>query len=76
MKPGAITMDVYVLDASDSVIRRWVNQQANAGGVIELSLPLADQTHYGIWKIKAVYQHQQYFKSFTVEEYCKSSLRT
>ena len=62
--------DVYVLDSTGTLIRRWQYVQPNAGGVIELQFALADQVANGTWKIRVDYKGHSTFKSFLVEEYC------
>lgn len=70
LKAFSDSIDVYMLDPTGSVMRRWLSRQSNLGAV-SLEYPLSQQPVFGNWTIKVVAQGQEESKSFLVEEYCK-----
>lgn len=71
LKAFSDSIDVYMLDPTGSVMRRWLSRQSNLGAV-SLEYPLSQQPVFGNWTIKVVAQGQEESKSFLVEEYCES----
>ncbi|CAD5111927.1 DgyrCDS1188 [Dimorphilus gyrociliatus] len=62
------SMDIYMLDNTGMPIRRWLDQQTNAG-ILDMKMQLSAQPRYGVWKIKTVFEGATYEKEFQVEEY-------
>ena len=70
--PYSDRFDIYVLDSTKTLVRRWLYQQPNAGGIMEGAFPLADQVPNGTWNIRVDYKGHSYYKPFLVDEYCMS----
>lgn len=61
-------IDVYMLDPTGHILRRWLSRQSNLGSV-HLEYKLSDQPKYGEWTIRVIAQGQIEESHFTVEEY-------
>ncbi|XP_055639451.1 CD109 antigen isoform X2 [Toxorhynchites rutilus septentrionalis] len=61
-------IDVYMVDPSGHITRRWLSRQSNLGSV-SLEYKLSDQPIYGAWKIRVIAQGQVEEATFNVEEY-------
>ncbi|XP_031826835.1 macroglobulin complement-related [Nomia melanderi] len=61
-------IDVYMLDPSRRIMRRWLSRQSNLG-TVSLSYQLSDQPVFGEWIIQVIAQGQVEEKTFQVEEY-------
>ncbi|XP_017785160.1 PREDICTED: CD109 antigen isoform X2 [Nicrophorus vespilloides] len=61
-------IDVYMLDPSGHIMKRWLSRQSNLG-TVSLDYQLSDQPVFGEWKIKVVAQGQIEESTFLVEEY-------
>ncbi|XP_037809897.1 CD109 antigen [Lucilia sericata] len=61
-------IDVYMLDPSRHIVRRWLSRQSNLGSV-SLEYKLSDQPTFGEWTIRVIAQGQQEESHFSVEEY-------
>lgn len=70
--PYSDRFDVYIVDPNNALVWRWLYQQPNAGGIMELEFPLADQVTYGNWSVRVDYKGFSYYKKFIVREYCTS----
>uniref|UniRef100_T1IYG4 CD109 antigen n=1 Tax=Strigamia maritima TaxID=126957 RepID=T1IYG4_STRMM len=64
------TVDVYLLDAKWSIVKRWMSRQNNQGP-ISLSYELPQQLNTGQWTIRVVAYGQVEEKQFLVKEYYK-----
>ncbi|CAH1797576.1 unnamed protein product [Owenia fusiformis] len=63
------SMDIYVEDPSRVEVRRWLGQQTNAGGVLEMEFEIADQVKWGAWRIRVEAFGHKYERLFEVEEF-------
>ncbi|CAH2000434.1 unnamed protein product [Acanthoscelides obtectus] len=61
-------VDVYMLDPSGNILKRWLSRQSNLG-TVSLEYQLSDQPTFGEWKIRVIAQGQVEESSFLVEEY-------
>nr|CAI5865848.1 unnamed protein product [Callosobruchus analis] len=61
-------IDVYMLDPSGNILKRWLSRQSNLG-TVSLDYQLSDQPTFGEWKIRVIAQGQVEESSFLVEEY-------
>lgn len=61
-------VDVYMLDPSGHIMKRWLSRQSNLG-TVSLSYPLSNQPVFGEWRIRVIAQNQVEESSFLVEEY-------
>lgn len=68
--PYSDRFDVFIVDPNQALVWRWLYQQPNAGGIMELEFPLADQVTYGNWSVRVDYKGASYYKQFRVQEYC------
>lgn len=68
LKAFTDAIDVYMLDPSGNIMRRWLSRQSNYGAV-SLEYPLSSLPRFGTWTIRVVAQGQIEEKSFMVEEY-------
>lgn len=68
LKAFTDAIDVYMLDPSGNIMRRWLSRQSNYGAV-SLEYPLSTLPRFGLWTIRVVAQGQIEEKSFMVEEY-------
>lgn len=63
------SMDVFIVDDSGTVVRRWLSMQTNAGGVLDMSFQLSEQPRYGVWKVRVKAFGYVYEKTFEVHEF-------
>jgi len=63
------SLDVYVRDATGTIVRRWLSQQTNAGGVLDMNFVLSEQPAYGTWSIEVKGWSHTYSKTFLVNEF-------
>ena len=68
--PYSDRFDIYIVDPNNALVWRWLYQQPNAGGIMELEFPLADQVTYGNWSVRVDFKGFSYYKQFRVREYC------
>ncbi|CAG9856305.1 unnamed protein product [Phyllotreta striolata] len=61
-------VDVYMLDPSGYILKRWLSRQSNLG-TVSLDYQLSDQPVFGEWKIRVIAQGQVEESTFLVEEY-------
>ncbi|KAF7989441.1 hypothetical protein HCN44_008115 [Aphidius gifuensis] len=61
-------IDVFMLDPSRRIMRRWLSRQSNLG-TVSLSYQLSDQPVFGNWIIQVIAQGQVEEKTFLIEEY-------
>ncbi|XP_050294787.1 CD109 antigen [Anthonomus grandis grandis] len=61
-------IDVYMLDPSGHIMKRWLSRQSNLG-TVSLDYQLSDQPVFGEWRIKVVAQGQVEESTYMVEEY-------
>ncbi|KAJ9591586.1 hypothetical protein L9F63_001940, partial [Diploptera punctata] len=61
-------VDVYMLDPSRHIMRRWLSRQSNFG-TVSLTYQLSDQPVFGEWIIQIIAQGQIEETTFLVEEY-------
>lgn len=61
-------VDVYMLDPTGHIMRRWLSRQSNLGSV-SLEYKLSDQPMFGEWRIRVIAQGQIEEGKFSVEEY-------
>ncbi|KAK9497718.1 hypothetical protein O3M35_004386 [Rhynocoris fuscipes] len=61
-------IDIYLMDADDFIIRRWLSMYAN-NGIISLKYILPKYLKEGFWKIKVVLNNQIEEKKFKVENF-------
>lgn len=61
-------VDVYMLDPSGHIMKRWLSRQSNLG-TVSLDYQLSDQPVFGEWKIRVIAQGQIEESTFLVEEY-------
>lgn len=61
-------VDVYMLDPSGHIMRRWLSRQSNLG-TVSLEYQLSDQPVFGEWKVQIIAQGQIEEATFLVEEY-------
>eukprot|EP00106_Octopus_bimaculoides_P012375 XP_014779817.1 PREDICTED: CD109 antigen-like [Octopus bimaculoides] len=64
---GSLT--IYVKDPTGFVVRRWLGQQTNAGGIVSENFELADQPKFGNWSIAVHASNIIYEHYFRVEEF-------
>lgn len=62
------SLDIYVMDPHNVIVRRWMGMQPNQG-MLDMVLPLSEQPPYGQWKIQVRFYGANYEKTFLVEEY-------
>lgn len=68
LKPFSDSLDVYMLDPSGIVVKRWLSKQTNLGSV-SIEYPLSNQPVLGSWTIRVLAQGQVQDRNFLVEEY-------
>lgn len=68
LKPFSDALDVYVLDPSGIIVKRWLSKQTNLGSV-SVEYPLSEQPVRGNWTIRVFAQGQLQEAHFLVEEY-------
>lgn len=68
LKPFSEALDVYMLDPSGLIVKRWLSKQTNLGSV-SLEYPLSNQPVLGNWTIRILAQGQVHDSHFLVEEY-------
>ncbi|KAG8228774.1 hypothetical protein J437_LFUL007767, partial [Ladona fulva] len=68
MKPFSDAIDVYILDPSRHIMRRWLSRQSNIG-TVSLEYQLSDQPVFGEWRVQVIAQGQVEEATFIVEEY-------
>lgn len=61
-------IDVFMMDPTGHILRRWLSRQSNLGSV-NLEYKLSDQPKYGEWTIRVIAQGQIEESHFSVEEY-------
>ncbi|XP_045471389.1 CD109 antigen [Harmonia axyridis] len=61
-------IDVFMLDPSGHIMKRWLSRQSNLG-TVSLDYQLSDQPVFGEWKIRIIAQGQTEESTFLVEEY-------
>lgn len=61
-------VDVYMLDPSGHIMKRWLSKQSNLG-TVSLNYELSDQPVFGEWKVRVIAQNQIEESTFLVEEY-------
>lgn len=70
------SMDVYMIDATDNIVKRWPSMQTNAGGVLDMTYQLDTQPAFGTWKIRVDAFGHQYFLEFEVYEIYTTTVDT
>ncbi|KAF5272540.1 hypothetical protein FQA39_LY07864 [Lamprigera yunnana] len=68
LRPFDDAVDVFMLDPSNHIMKRWLSRQSNLG-TVSLSYQLSDQPVFGEWKIRIIAQNQVEESTFLVEEY-------
>lgn len=61
-------IDVYMIDPSGHILKRWLSRQSNLG-TVSLDYQLSDLPVFGEWKIRVIAQGQVEESTFLVEEY-------
>ncbi|XP_013420589.1 CD109 antigen isoform X3 [Lingula anatina] len=67
LKSASATVDIYVVDSTGTVVRRWLSQQPRAG-ILSMEFELSDQPHFGTWTIRVHAYGHDYEKQIEVEE--------
>lgn len=68
LKAFSDAVDVFMLDPSGHIMKRWLSRQSNLG-TVSLDYQLSDQPVFGEWKIRVIAQGQVEESKFLVEEY-------
>lgn len=68
LRPFDGAIDVYMLDPSRHIMRRWLSRQSNLG-TVSLDYTLSDQPVFGEWVVQVIAQGQIEEQKFLVEEY-------
>ncbi|KAF5280329.1 hypothetical protein FQR65_LT03138 [Abscondita terminalis] len=68
LRPFDDAVDVYMLDPSGHIMKRWLSRQSNYG-TVSLSYQLSNQPVFGEWKVRIIAQNQIEESAFLVEEY-------
>lgn len=68
LKAFSDAVDVFMLDPSGHIMKRWLSRQSNLG-TVSLDYQLSDQPVFGEWKIRVIAQGQVEESTFLVEEY-------
>ncbi|XP_068620051.1 CD109 antigen [Battus philenor] len=68
LKAFGRSIDVYILDPSGRIMKRWLSRQSNFG-TVSLQYQMSDQPQYGEWSVRVEALGQMEESHFLVEEY-------
>ncbi|KPJ10420.1 CD109 antigen [Papilio machaon] len=68
LKAFGRAIDVYILDPSGRIMKRWLSRQSNFG-TVSLQYQMSDQPQYGEWAVRVEALGQTELAHFLVEEY-------
>ncbi|XP_013162940.1 PREDICTED: CD109 antigen [Papilio xuthus] len=68
LKAFGRAIDVYILDPSGRIMKRWLSRQSNFG-TVSLQYQMSDQPQYGEWAVRVEALGQMEIAHFLVEEY-------
>jgi len=68
LKAFTDSVDVFIRDPNNNLIKRWLSRQTNLGAV-SLEFQLSNQPVFGKWKVEVIAQGQSEIREFIVEEY-------